>query len=84
VESEEWQIGEIQAGMAELDAGHGVSHEKGSEVAEFLGQGGRDKSAEMRIVWSRRAIRQLVALREYIAKAPRKMPRSSRGAYSGR
>src|SRR3954449_9475579 len=28
VDSEEWQIGEIQAAVSELDAGKGVSHEK--------------------------------------------------------
>ena len=28
VESEEWQIEEIQQGVAELDAGRGVSHDK--------------------------------------------------------
>jgi len=33
VDSEEWQLGEIQAGLAELDAGEGVPHEK---VAAWL------------------------------------------------
>jgi RHH-type transcriptional regulator, rel operon repressor / antitoxin RelB len=28
VESQEWQLGEIQAGIAELDSGQEVSHEK--------------------------------------------------------
>jgi len=28
VEAEEWQLGEIHAGIAELDEGHNVSHEK--------------------------------------------------------
>src|SRR5689334_25290619 len=31
VESEEWQLGELQAGIAELDAGQAVSHEKVSK-----------------------------------------------------
>ena len=31
VESEEWQIGEIQSGIAELDSGEEVSHEKVSK-----------------------------------------------------
>jgi RHH-type transcriptional regulator, rel operon repressor / antitoxin RelB len=38
VESEEWQLGEIQAGMAELDAGQGVSH---ATVAKWLNSWGR-------------------------------------------
>jgi len=33
VEQEEWQLGEIDAAMGELDAGQGVSHEK---VATWL------------------------------------------------
>jgi predicted transcriptional regulator len=41
VESEEWQLGEIQAALAELDAGHEVSHER---VAKWLNSWG--KSAE--------------------------------------
>jgi predicted transcriptional regulator len=28
VESEDWQLGELQAGIAELDSGQEVSHEK--------------------------------------------------------
>jgi predicted transcriptional regulator len=28
VESEEWQLGEVQAGIAELEAGQEVSHER--------------------------------------------------------
>lgn len=37
VESEEWKIREVHAGMAELDAGQGVCHE---EVAKWLGSWG--------------------------------------------
>ena len=33
VDSEEWQLGEVQAGIAELDSGQEVSHEK---VAKWL------------------------------------------------
>jgi len=33
VEQEEWQIGEMQAGAAELDAGKGISH---GRVAEWV------------------------------------------------
>ena len=33
VESEEWQVGEIEAGIAELDQARGVSHD---EVASWL------------------------------------------------
>ena len=37
VESEEWQLGEIQAGISELDAGKGVSHEKVSKWLKSWG-----------------------------------------------
>lgn len=37
-------------------------------MAEFLGQAGWDKSPTMNVVWSRRAIRHLISLREYITK----------------
>jgi predicted transcriptional regulator len=33
VEQEEWQLGEMQAAIAELDAGKGVSHER---VADWV------------------------------------------------
>src|SRR4051812_40430608 len=38
VESEEWQLAQIQAGIAELDSGRGVSHEK---VANWLKNWGK-------------------------------------------
>lgn len=38
VESEEWQLGEIQAGIAELDGGKGVSHEKVSKWLRSWGK----------------------------------------------
>jgi predicted transcriptional regulator len=38
VESEEWQIGEVQAGITELDSGHEVNHEK---VAKWLRSWGK-------------------------------------------
>ena len=38
VEAEEWQLGEIRAAAAELDAGQGVSHEK---VAKWLNSWGK-------------------------------------------
>jgi RHH-type transcriptional regulator, rel operon repressor / antitoxin RelB len=38
VESEEWQLGEIYAGIADLNAGHEVSHEK---VAKWLNSWGK-------------------------------------------
>lgn len=31
VESEDWQLGEIQAGISELDAGQAISHDKVSK-----------------------------------------------------
>lgn len=37
VKAEEWQLGELQAGVAELDAGKGVSHDK---VSKWLGSWG--------------------------------------------
>ena len=37
-------------------------------MAEILGKAPGDKSAEMKVVWSRRSIRHLVHLREYIEK----------------
>jgi predicted transcriptional regulator len=44
VESEEWQIGELQAGIAELDAGKGVSHEKVSKWMKSWGKPGETKA----------------------------------------
>jgi RHH-type rel operon transcriptional repressor/antitoxin RelB len=38
VESEEWQLGELQAGIAELDSAQEVSHEK---VAKWLKSWGK-------------------------------------------
>ena len=38
VDSEEWQLGEVQAGMAELDRQQEVSHEK---VAKWLSSWGK-------------------------------------------
>jgi RHH-type rel operon transcriptional repressor/antitoxin RelB len=37
VESEEWQLGELQAGIAELDSGQEVSHEKVSKWLKSWG-----------------------------------------------
>ena len=44
VESEEWQLGELQAGIAELDAGKGVSHEKVSKWLKSWGKPGETKA----------------------------------------
>ena len=44
VESEEWQLGEFQAGIAELDAGQNVSHEKVSKWLHSWGKTGETKS----------------------------------------
>jgi RHH-type rel operon transcriptional repressor/antitoxin RelB len=38
VESEEWQLGELQTGIAELDSGQEASHEK---VAKWLNSWGK-------------------------------------------
>jgi len=44
VESEEWQLGELQAGMAELDSGQEVSHEKVSKWLKSWGKPGETKA----------------------------------------
>ena len=43
VESEEWQLGELQAGIAELDSGQQVSHEKVSKWLKSWGKPGESK-----------------------------------------
>ena len=44
VESEEWQLGEIQGGIAELDFGKTVSHEKVSKWLKSWGKPGETKA----------------------------------------
>jgi RHH-type rel operon transcriptional repressor/antitoxin RelB len=44
VESEEWQLGELQAGIAELDSGQEVSHDKVSKWLKSWGQPGETKA----------------------------------------
>ena len=44
VELEEWQLGEIQAGIAELDAGHEVSNEKVMKWLKSWGTPGETKA----------------------------------------
>jgi len=44
VESEEWQLGEIQAGIAELESGQGVGHEKVSKWLRSWGKKGETKA----------------------------------------
>jgi RHH-type rel operon transcriptional repressor/antitoxin RelB len=44
VESEAWQIGEIQAGIADLDSGEMVSHEKVSKWLKSWGRPGETKA----------------------------------------
>jgi len=44
VASEEWQLGEIQAGTSDLDAGEGVSHEKVSKWLNSWGKRGETKA----------------------------------------
>src|SRR5439155_10746469 len=44
VESEEWQLGEIQAGIAELDSGQEVSHDKVSKWLNSWGKPGEIKA----------------------------------------
>ena len=44
VENEEWQLGEIQAGMAELESGPEVSQEKVSKWLSSWGKPGETKA----------------------------------------
>ncbi len=44
VESEEWQLGEIQAGIAELESGEGVGHERVSKWLRSWGKKGETKA----------------------------------------
>jgi RHH-type rel operon transcriptional repressor/antitoxin RelB len=44
VESEEWQLGELHAGMAELESGREVSHEKVSKWLKSWGKRGESKA----------------------------------------
>lgn len=44
VESEEWQLAEIQAGQSELDAGPFVSHDQVSRWLKSWGKGGELKA----------------------------------------
>jgi predicted transcriptional regulator len=42
VESEEWQVREVQAGIAELDAGQNISHDKVSKWLNTWGNETKD------------------------------------------
>lgn len=44
VESEEWQLGEVQAGITELDSGQEVGHEKVSKWLKSWGKPGETRS----------------------------------------
>lgn len=44
VESEEWQLGELQAGIAEVESGQGVSHAKVSKWLRSWGKPGETKA----------------------------------------
>jgi len=44
VESEEWQLEEIHAGIAEIDSGKAVSHEKVSNWLKSWGKRGESKA----------------------------------------
>jgi RHH-type rel operon transcriptional repressor/antitoxin RelB len=44
VESEEWQLGEIQDGIAEFDSGQEVSHDKVSQWLKSWGKPGETKA----------------------------------------
>jgi len=44
VESEEWQFGELQAGIADLESGQGVSHENATKWLKSWGKAGETKA----------------------------------------
>ena len=44
VDSEEWQLGELDAGLADLDAGHTVSHQRVSRWLNSWGKPGETKA----------------------------------------
>ena len=44
VDSEEWQIGELQLGIAKLDSGQEVSHERVSKWLNTWGRSGETKA----------------------------------------
>jgi predicted transcriptional regulator len=44
VESEKWQLGQLQAGTAELDSGQEVSHDKVSKWLKSWGTPGETKA----------------------------------------
>ena len=44
VDAEEWQLGEIHAGIAELESGQDVSHEKVSKWLKSWGKPGETKA----------------------------------------
>jgi RHH-type rel operon transcriptional repressor/antitoxin RelB len=44
LEAEEWQLGEIQAGMKELDKGHAVDHDRVSAWLKSWGKPGERKA----------------------------------------
>ncbi|MGI8961995.1 MAG: CopG family ribbon-helix-helix protein [Bryobacteraceae bacterium] len=44
VDSEEWQLGEIREGIADLDSGQTVSHEKVSKWLKTWGKPGETKA----------------------------------------
>lgn len=46
VESEEWQLAEIQAAMAELESGHEISHEKAAAWLNSWGKSGESKAPQ--------------------------------------
>jgi predicted transcriptional regulator len=44
VEAEEWQLGELQAGISELDSGQAVSHDKVSKWLKSWGKPNETKA----------------------------------------
>jgi predicted transcriptional regulator len=44
VESEEWQLGELQAGVADLESGQQIGHEKVSNWLKSWGKRGETKA----------------------------------------
>lgn len=53
---EDWQLGEIHAGLADLDEGREVSHERVAKWLASWGNPEETKPSAMKVIWSRRSL----------------------------